>query len=262
MHGVAPGSYILTLTTADPDAPVIQRQMVDVASADVNDIRIAASAPGSIRGQLRIGDGDRGDLNHFTVFLQSAENLREGMAAYDPGGQNFARVKPDGTFELKNVPAGNYRVEVQGATRDSRDYYLQKVIAGSREISDSSLRVGGGGSLTLDLVLSAGTGVVQGTVLDAKNQPVKQATVVALPEGQKRTRRDLYQLAETDQYGRFILRGLRPEQYTLISWDYVEEGAYFDPEFIKPYEPGGKVVQVASKQTQEVQLQVQSGSSE
>ena len=262
IHGVAPGSYLLIFTTPDPDSSVMSRQVVDVVSSDANNVRVVPALPGNIQGHLRLEDGKNTNLGRFTVFLQSADDDSDGLVTYSGGAQNFARVRSDGSFELKNVPAGSYRISVGGSPSDSHDFYLQKVVAGGRESADDSVRIGGGGVLNLDLLVSGSTGVVQGTVLDSKNQPVQQATVVALPDGQKRNRHNLYQIGETDQYGRFSLHGLTPGRYTLIAWNDVEDGAYFDPAFVKPYESNGKNVELEGKQKEEVQLQVQTGNSD
>lgn len=258
--GVAPGSYVLTFTTADPETPNLGRQTVEVNNADVNGIRIVPMSLGKIQGRARVETGAAEDLKRLTVVLQAIDDdaygVMSGLAEADWG-----RIKEDGSFELKNVPAGNYWLSVRGAAHDGRDYYVEKILMSGRNASDTPLTVSGG-TLNVDLVLSLGTGSVKGTVVDGKSEPVKQATVVALPEKQKRGRHDLYYIVQSDQYGRFILHGLRPGRYTLLSWDDVEDGAYFDPDFINVYEPQGKMVEITPHLVEQVALPVQSGNRE
>ena len=52
----------------------------------------------------------------------------------------------------------------------------------------------------------------------------------------------LYESTSTDQEGRFTIRGIAPDDYTLFAWETVEHDAYHDPEFLRPYKDRGKSV--------------------
>jgi hypothetical protein len=64
----------------------------------------------------------------------------------------------------------------------------------------------------------------------------------------------LYKSQSTDQYGRFDLRGIAPGDYKLFTWDEVEEGAWEDPDFLKPFEEKGEKVSVQEGDSKSVNL--------
>ncbi len=60
----------------------------------------------------------------------------------------------------------------------------------------------------------------------------------------------------TDQYGRFMLRGIPPGSYKLFAWEAVERGAYQDAAFLRPYEEHGEPMQVKEGARLSVQVQL------
>jgi hypothetical protein len=74
--------------------------------------------------------------------------------------------------------------------------------------------------------------------------------------GRKRRRRQSFQNRGHRPVRRFTLRGISPGEYKLYAWEEIEQGAYEDPEFLRPYEKKGKDVRVdeASKTTLELTL--------
>ena len=67
-------------------------------------------------------------------------------------------------------------------------------------------------------------------------QPATAATVALVPDEPRRAQTRLYKGITTDQYGRFTIKGIAPGGYKLFAWEVVEEGAYQDPDFLKPFE--------------------------
>ena len=58
----------------------------------------------------------------------------------------------------------------------------------------------------------------------------------------------------TDQHGQFLLRGISPADYTLFSWNEVEEGAWEDPDFLKAFEDRGEKVTVQEGEAKSINL--------
>ena len=46
------------------------------------------------------------------------------------------------------------------------------------------------------------------------------------------------------RFGSFALKSVAPGEYKLYAWDEIEDGAYMDPEFMKPFESKGESVSV------------------
>jgi hypothetical protein len=108
----------------------------------------------------------------------------------------------------------------------------------------------------VELTVSDGAGVVDGTVTNDKGVSVANASVVAVPETRFRKRPDRYQHASSDQDGRFTLRGLRPGTYSLFAWEVLDGDAYFDREFLKAAEGHETVIKIEKSSHQTLPLKV------
>ena len=109
--------------------------------------------------------------------------------------------------------------------------------------------------MVLDVVLTTGTGSVNGTALGRAGDPAASVTVVLVPTT-ARKRTALYQAVVTGSDGKFGFQEVPPGDYKLFAWDDVETGAWQDPDFIRNYESKGLLVHVAEKGKEDVQLTV------
>jgi len=251
IRGVAPGSYTMTLMRNDGETAQLSHQELVVANSDVNGVRLVPVQGSQIRGQLRIENAPRLDLTTLVVLLRPANGSSNPVVGSEQG-----RLKPDGSFELNNVSPGRYTVSISGGTRAMRDYFLKKVIAGGRDVSDSDVIVPGSTTVSMSLILSPAAASLEGSVVDDQNQPVANVTVVAVPDATHQDQIDRYQRSLADQHGHFLLRGLTPGRYTVFAWPHVDEGAYYDPDFLKEYEPSGEKVQLGEGARRTVMLKV------
>jgi hypothetical protein len=88
----------------------------------------------------------------------------------------------------------------------------------------------------LVVVLGADVGEVEGSVQNAKGDPVARARVNAIAYGDHSNRIDLNRFAFTDQKGEFKIKDVPPGDYKVFAWEDVPVGAPQDPEFRKPFE--------------------------
>jgi hypothetical protein len=73
-------------------------------------------------------------------------------------------------------------------------------------------------------------------VTDDDGLPTPGVWVALVPDSEvRRSKHRLYKSETTDQYGHFDLRGIAPGGYLLFSWTEAEDGAWEDPEFLKPF---------------------------
>ncbi len=255
---VPPGSYTLITVTGNADAPQIAQQPLEVTNGDINNLRIVPLAGSRVRGQVHVAGNPGVDLSSLLVFLRSGD--RDRVSSF-MGGEDLAvnptlaRVKRDGSFEMKDVPAGTYSLLVEGNAK-MPDSYLKSASLGGTDVTDTGLSVGGGGTYSLDLVMSAGAGKLDGSVTDPDDHPVADAVVVAVPEGTHRDRLELYEKGVTDQHGRFSLTGLTPGDYSLFAFESVEEGSYYDASFLKLYESHGEKVHLEENGKKTIPLKV------
>jgi hypothetical protein len=255
IRDVAPGAYTILATVDSGAVPMLARQALQITSANVEGIKLAPQAAGSIRGRLRMeaNSATRSDPSQMFLLLRSADGDDDALSGFSmqESFSTLAHPNADGSFEWKNVPAGRYSVQIAEASA-LPDWFLKSVSAG-RESADSGFSVSGG-TTTLDLVASGNGAIAEGIAANQKDDPVADAVIVAVPEARFRSRPDRYRKAIADQSGRFTLRGLPPGNYTLFAWESVDGEAYYNPEFLKSYEGQGKTLSVAEGEKKSLQL--------
>ncbi len=141
---------------------------------------------------------------------------------------------------------------------DGQGFYLKSVTLGGRDIATGFTA---SGPATLDLLVSAKGGTVEGVVVekekDVDNEhAVANATVVAVPEEKYRKLPDRFVTGSTDQHGSFTIRGLAPGSYTLFAWQDLDEPVWVDPNFLKSQEANGRAVKVEEGSHQTVELKL------
>jgi len=91
----------------------------------------------------------------------------------------------------------------------------------------------------LDVVIALNGGIVEGVVSDRQG-PAANAMVVLVPAA--RNRFDLYKAVNSDGNGRFRIQAIPPGDYKVFSWEYVEDGAWYDSAFLNTRESGGRAI--------------------
>lgn len=262
IRDVSPGSYTIMAMVDGSPVPMTARQTLQVGSTNVDGVRLAPQPGATLQGRLRLESKSAARFDPQQIFLLLQAIDGDDDAGSAPARENFsniAHVAPDGSLQWDDVPAGTYYVQAVGDS--NQDWFVKSVLAGGREVSESGIALNGG-TIALDIVASSNGGIVDGVVVDGKNQPVSDAVVVAVPEARMRGRVDRYRQTISDQDGHFSLRGIRPGDYTLFAWENVDGEAYYNPEFLKAYAGQGSALQVSEGERKSVQLSVIADSDE
>ncbi len=157
-------------------------------------------------------------------------------------------VAPDGTFQVVGLREGEYRVEFNVS-----GYYTKSIQYGGDDILRNPFTFSGS-SGTFEVVVRQGAAQINGTVTDAGSQPATGLPVYLVPA--LRNRADLFRRSVSDQNGHFTFANLPPGEYKVFSWEAIENGSPFDPDFMKQYEQQGKIVQVRESSSQNVDVRV------
>jgi len=228
---------------------------VEVGDADLQNIAIVARPGFSISGRFIVEGPSRSRLEARMADLRVAQFVREpNLLGLSFGGPGFnPPPQPDGSFKIDGVQVGDYRLTLRGVPPDA---YVRSMRMGGDDVLDGGLHLSGPPQNPLEIVIATDAGRLNGTVFNARQEPLANRTVVLVPDARLRHRSDLYKTVNTDQSGRFEMQGITPGTYQLFAWEEVETGAWRDPEFIRAYENRGKSVQVNPGSGESVQLTV------
>jgi hypothetical protein len=258
IHDVSPGSYTILASIVGTPVPMTARQSLEVGSGNVEGLRLSPQPGTTIHGRVRVeskNGAGRFDSERVFLALESANGEQDELAF---GGRetfsNLALVAPDGSFQWSDVPAGTYYVLVVGDSAVNAGWFVKSVVAGGNDISESGLTVNGG-TIAMDMVISANGGTVEGVAVDHKGEPLANAIIVAVPEARWRNRTDRYRKTVADQNGRFSLRGIHPGDYTLFAWESVDGEAYYNPDFVKASEGQGSALRISEGDRKSLELE-------
>lgn len=249
-----PGEYRAILYKLDgTDFHIYQAaQVVVVRDSDVDNLRLSPESDADVHGQFRTEHGEKLNWALFTFTLDSGEKEPE----YDmnwPGPSTRGQLRADGSFDIKKVPPGKYRVTLNSDT-SAQAFYIKSVSLGSKDVADSGFSVSGG-SWSLDVVLSSESATLEGAVIDSKDRPVADAVVIAVPDAEHRRRHDLFKKTLSDQNGHFVLQGLRPGEYSALAFEELDDD-YRDPDFLQPFEDKAVRVRVDKGEHKPLALKV------
>lgn len=245
---VPPGSYYVSAMSSSAGKRRVARAAVEVENSNVTDVGMTFVQGTNITGRILIEGHEAMDFSDVHLWLTDPEQ-------YFNGGVGPV-VRPDGTLTIENLAEGRYRIQTHSMPPGvPADFYLKDAQANGDSILDKALMiVAGGNQVSLEITMSSAGARVDGTVTDENDLPAAGATVALVPEEARRKLFRLYKDSTTDQYGKFILRGIAPGKYKVFSWKEVENNAWEDTDFLKPFEDQGK--EIAAEENGRITLQL------
>ena len=225
---------------------------INVTNSDLDGITITVGATGSISGRFRMEGPAPGSTTSFDVLRVQLKSTSDfgGIASTNP--LDSGPAKADGTFLIKGIPAGEYRLSITGIPRGS---YLKQARLGQFDVLNAPLRFSGNESGTLDIVISSNASQIEGDALNSRGQPAPGVQVVLIPDA-NRTRTELFRPVVSDASGHFLIDSVVPGDYKLVAWDSIEPYGFFDPQLIKQAEQNGKSVRVTESSKQKITVTV------
>ena len=263
MRDMAPGSYGISAQVPDasgaPATSLVQSTQpraqanVIVVSADIENLTLTILPLLSLPGRLSIDGQPLTGLTSLDRLRVQLLSTADSSSFFVTQPTSASPTSADGIFKIDNLLPGDYRVTVSGMPPG---HYLKEVRLEQTEGGlDQPLRVVSSSTGPLEVVISAKGGQLEGTIVDERQQPVRETEAVLMPE-QQRNRFDLYRTARSDQNGRFTLRGIPPGDYKIFAWESLEPFAYYDPEVLRAFEAKGKLVHVTESSTQMVEVRI------
>jgi hypothetical protein len=243
IRDVLPGSYVLTAYAFEEGKWHATRSAFDVANSDLEGVSVVIAPGMSINGKI-LWDGPAAPLE---------SDLYVAAASVDQTGLSMGASKVDAAnlFTLLNTGEGSYRPRILSLPKNC---FVKDVRYAGQSVAENGFTVTRGTAASLEIILSSRGAHVQGTVTNEDSLPAAGVWVVLVPDPNHRSRSDLYHAQTTDQYGHFDFRGLPPGEYKLFSWEEVEDGAWQDPEFLKPVENKGEKIDLHESDQKTVNL--------
>jgi hypothetical protein len=199
--GVYPGSYHLTVFSGRSvgDVPVV------VERRDISNITVPMPDLVSLKGTVNIAQ----------PLLVKPPFLLRLVLTSDPQGNSYNfRIQEPGSFELPNIPPGNYFIEPQLADDNVADIHQ-----GVRNIDGDGKIAISQSSAPIEINLRPGEyGTVEGVVRSSQGRTYT-SQVILIPELRLRQNPNLYKMAQTDESGKFRLESVVPGEYRLLGWE-------------------------------------------
>jgi 5-hydroxyisourate hydrolase-like protein (transthyretin family) len=242
--GVARGSYVLHAQQHSPEeANYHASQKIEVGSDNIDSITLALGRGVNFSGRVTVSGAGTVELERFSISLRSHDSETAG---------SWARVKKDGTFQLLDVPDGNFSFSISGL---EESWYVKSVRLGTDDVLTTGLEVAKGESEgTIQVAVSNSGAELTGSVMQ-DDKPMIGARVRITPDPETPYNRFRSRTANTDQGGRFSFIGIAPGQYRVIAKvSGTDPGHAFasEPKRVSLWERDHKSIDlmVASPQTQ------------
>jgi hypothetical protein len=243
LKGVPPGSYTLMAyqETNNVYTPAA-KQKLDVGTDNVESVTLVLGRGGDFRGRVAVEGPGTIHLEQLFVILRAVDSAELSSGA---------RVKQDGSFEVKGVEEGSYTLNVDGV---ENNWYVKSARLGERDILAGGLQVEKGSGGTLEMVISSSSARLDGSVTQ-EQKPIAGARVRVFPDPENPYNRMRRRSTTTDQTGRFVFSGIFPGKYRVVASSRAPGGGEVtksDAQLVTLSERGHETVQLtlAPRQSQ------------
>jgi hypothetical protein len=274
---VPPGRYMAIARALRADQPVTGMQTVVVNGQNIGGVSLMLQPGVSLSGHITVessGTPAPADYSSFRVDAVEVTPLPfggrggGGRALGGGGGgrggreAGNGRAEKNGAFRIDNLLPGNHHIRVTGGgIQGAGQWTLKSVSIAGLDVTDTPVDLKPGQNVeNVTVVLTDRATEITGTVRDAKGAGAAALTVIAFSADQQhwRAQSRRIQAVRTDQSGTFRLRNLPPGDYLVIASDDVEQGEWFDPEFLEQARAGAKRLSISEGEKKTLDLKASS----
>ncbi|HKW19421.1 MAG TPA: carboxypeptidase-like regulatory domain-containing protein [Terriglobales bacterium] len=238
--GVSPGQFEFNLQSGGT-TPSNREEEVNVSDNSEIDLS-SASTPASVSGIVQLDSGARVTNPGFVQLFNRAS-----------GNRFNAQVSAQGEFEFSgnNIVPGKYQVLIGGVPEG----LVESISASGASVIGRELDIASGASVQLKIVVSHGSGRVDGTAM-REGRPFATAMIVLVPQDiahdSTLVRRD-----QSDSDGTFTLYNVLPGKYTVVAIQNGWDLPWMSSGVLQPYLKAGAVVTVVPHGKYKIQVNVQ-----
>jgi hypothetical protein len=230
IRDVAPGGYVLSASRQDIN-PEVARLPIVVDGSDLTGLTLTGSAGGSVTGRVVV------DVPGVAMPGVQISMSEPAIGQPDPGmlgafRGRFTPVSPasDGSFVIHNV----FGPTTLNVTLPD-GWAVASMSQGGRGPADAPIVLRNGEQLTdVEVHLTNRVTTVTGTLTDDNGVPPDEGTVLVFPIERRRwfDGSRFVRAVRPDQSGRYQIKGLPPGDYFAVALEYVEDGAWGEPEYL------------------------------
>jgi carboxypeptidase family protein len=253
LSNIPPGEYRVSVrAAARGNDPAQEGQLtLTVAGIDADGLELVAGAGGTVRGEVVTDDGSPlpAGFDRMQVRPPFTPNARMMISVLH---RDNGRVQSDGSFEVQGVLSDT----VLSIGPLSGDWTLKAIELEGRDIADLPLPVEHGKTLSgVRVVLTSRPTAIRGALRDEKQNPAEGTVIVFADDSAKwRDGSRMVRATRLDQRGLFTFKGLPAGDYFLVALDSVQEGQWYDPEFLEGLKDRARRVAIADAESKQVDL--------
>lgn len=231
-----------------PSVTVSGREPVTVSGRDVENVFLQLAPGVEITGRVRIEgtlpQPQKGPSPAPRVTLRPRDSN---------SGTGSSQSMPDGTFTLRNVAAGSYRVEASGPPGT----YVASIRYGNEDVTWGYITIEKTGG-AMEVVVKTDGARLNGVARGEKGEALGGTRVTVWSSAN----RGFSASAITDQTGAFIFQNLPPGEYRVAAWDSKVSSApifaslFGAMEFLHQFDTAAATVRLdpSGQQTQDVKM--------
>jgi protocatechuate 3,4-dioxygenase beta subunit len=269
---VAPGEYTLTvrsvrIITSDGGDTMMFRATIGggsdgtdsetasvpvvVSGEDLSNVVIITSKGATANGRLTFEGGAPPSATGVRINSVAADT--DGPIMMAAGG---VTAKDDGSFQLKGL-SGRRLLRLNNLPPG---WTLKSVRLNGDDVTDSGIEFKSGQDLSgLELVASSKQTEITGGVTASNGSPLKDYTVVVFSDDPQYWTLPFTRWVNgtrPDQEGRFRVRNLPAGSYNIVAVDYIEAGAWGDPELLDRLKSHAKRITLSDGGSEKVDLKL------
>ncbi|MEO7134724.1 MAG: carboxypeptidase-like regulatory domain-containing protein [Vicinamibacterales bacterium] len=255
---IAPGRYNLNVRPNGMPGGNSEFAMMPltIGNDDIDNLLLTTSLGAVARGVIGTDDG--------AVPSFRPENIQIFPQTVDPSlnimGGGPAKVSEDFTFEINNLFDRRLLRASVGNMAQSSGWYLKAVLFDGEDVTDRGIEFAPGRAYDgIQIVFTAKITDLSGLVMDDRNKPILDATVVIFPaDREKWTYLSRYlRTLRPDTNGRYNVKAMPPlDDYLIIAVQNLEPGQFSDPDFLTRAKEEAKSFSLNEGETKAVDIKL------
>lgn len=243
IKGVTPGQYLIVTAGGEDGKALSGRTPIQVGDEDVDSVEIVVGPEQKWKGKITVEGDEAPKLPG--VVIQLTPRRATAFVSRSPIDQSLA-------FAVPFLPQEVYDLEVLNAPED---VYLKSIRVGNNDRLFSGLYIEPGDApQDMEVILSANGGKLLGKAVGPDSSIVASGASVLLIPDIPVSRPQFYKSAFADEYGNFLIKGIAPGAYVVVSWFDQPPCEIYNPNDLAACKAHGTPIAVGEGATESLQV--------